>query len=120
MINNTNETGNLIVKLKDMYKDHRSMKFVLHIIRAYIPEEKAKEVENFTETNTGVSKCAISGILLTDCANYSNNGHEIALIGVNTNTHISKQSLKALRLFSEDMVKRGDKRIKFALTEEKD
>ena len=46
-------------KIEDLYQNKKSQNFVLHLIRAYLPEYKIKKVENFDDNKK--HKCSVCG-----------------------------------------------------------
>jgi len=105
---------NTVVKLKDLYKDQKSMKFVIHLIRSYLPEEKITMVERLLDTNTGVTNCSLTGVFLRG-AN-SSGSSEVAYTGQKTNTYLCDSAIKSLKTFADEMVSRGDRRITYVLS----
>lgn len=122
----------IIVKLKDMYREEKSTKYVIHLIHSYIPvDKKVKGVESFTDTNNKTVKCSLSKCNLIDIKGYLQNqknpkseldeidenlkGVEVAYRGVNTNSYLSSDSIMALQKFVSQMCSAGDKRINFVV-----
>jgi hypothetical protein len=127
-MNNEHNTKQIVVRLKDLYKDEKSTKYVLHLIHSFLPaDKKTRPVQTFVDTNNNVVKCGITKVNLTDNDRLSQlsqmdaegemEGVQLAYSGVNTNNFISKDALQALEIFVESMLKANDRRITYVMSQ---
>ncbi len=108
----------IIVYLKDLYREPKSTKFVLHLIRSYHPFE-LDPVDNFEDTNNEWVRCSLTKeklYNLSTCPDLSQD-YKLAYKNGETNTYLCKTALESLGMFAEEMSLKNDKRIKFLMNE---
>ena len=108
----------IIVYLKDLYREPKSTKFVLHLIRSYYPFD-LDPIDQFPDTNNESVKCSITKEKLhnlSTCPDLSSD-YKLAYKNGDTNTYLSKVALESLEMFAEEMSLKNDKRIKFLMNE---
>jgi hypothetical protein len=96
----------LILKINKMYKSEKSMKFILHLIHAYIPLESKSKKFVEPENKLSVLNCCLSDCIIVGerkMKTLEGNFHEDlvkqAYTGFETNKCLCEDALMALEIF---------------------